>query len=215
MSDMSLRQDVIDELEFEPSLDAANIGVAVKNGVVTLMGYVNSYLEKVKAEEVARDVRGVHGIAEELEVRHPGDKKTSDDEIAQRALKIISWDTMIPENNVQVKVENGRVTLSGQVEWYYQKHAAEYAVRRLHGVNGICNLLTIQPRAQVSDIKNHIENSLKRRAQIEANNIHVTVVGNKVTLDGSVKAWAERYAAENAAWATPGVYMVDNRLHVA
>lgn len=153
MSDMSLRQDVIDELEFEPSLDAANIGVAVKNGVVTLMGYVNSYLEKVKAEEVARDVRGVHGIAEELEVRHPGDKKTSDDEIAQRALKIISWDTMIPENNVQVKVENGRVTLSGQVEWYYEKHAAEYAVRRLHGVKGICNLLTIQPRAQVSDIK--------------------------------------------------------------
>ena len=215
MSDMSLRQDVIDELEFEPSLDAANIGVAVKNGVVTLMGYVNSYLEKVKAEEVARDVRGVHGIAEELEVRHPGDKKISDDEIAQRALKIISWDTMIPENNVQVKVENGRVTLSGQVEWYYEKHAAEYAVRRLHGFKGICNLLTIQPRAQVSDIKNRIENSLKRRAQIEANNIHVTVVGNKVTLDGSVKAWAERYAAENAAWATPGVYMVNNRLDVA
>jgi osmotically-inducible protein OsmY len=215
MCDGSLRQDVVDELEFEPSLDAANIGVAVASGVVTLTGHVKSYIEKVKAEEVVRHVKGVHGIAQELEVRYPSDKKTSDDEIAKRALNIIGWDTTIPADKVQVKVEKGWVTLSGQVDWYYQRDAAENAVRRLHGIKGISNLLTIQPRAQVSDIKNRIETALKRNAELEASNIHVSVAGNTVTLDGNVKAWTERYAAENAAWATPGVNVVDNRLHVA
>lgn len=188
MTDISLRQDVLDELEFEPSLDAANIGATVQNGVVTLTGHVKSYMEKVKAEEVVRHIKGVRGIAQELEVRWPGDKKTSDDEIAQRALNIIAWDTTIPKDKVQVKVENGWVTLSGQVEWYYQKSAAENAVYRLSGISGIHNQLTIEPRVQAADVKNRIENAFKRNAEVESDRIQVSVAGRKVTLDGDVKS---------------------------
>ena len=171
MSDIRLRQDILDELEFEPSLDAAKIGVAVENGVVTITGHVKTYIEKVKAEEVVRHVKGVHGIAQELEVRVPGDKRTSDDEIAKRALDIIAWDTSIPEDKIQVRVEDGWVTLSGEVDWYFQKSAAENAVYRLDGIKGIHNRLTIGPRPQVSDLKNRIESALKRNAELEASKI--------------------------------------------
>jgi osmotically-inducible protein OsmY len=215
MSDVSLRQNIIDEFEFEPSLNAANIGVAVDNGVVTLTGHVGSYMEKVRAERVVQRIKGVHGVAEELEVRYPGDKKTSDDEIAKRALNIISWDTSIPANKVQVKVEGGWITLSGQVEWYYQKVSAEEAVRKISGIKGVSNMLTIEPRVQPSDIKNRIENALKRKAGVEASKIKVSVAGGKVTLDGDVNAWFERNAAEGAAWAAPGVTSVEDHIRIA
>lgn len=215
MSDTILRQDIIDELDFEPSIDAANIGVAVENGIVTLSGHVGSYMQKLKAEELVRHVKGVHGIAQEIEVRYSGDKQTADDEIARRALDTIKWDTTVPADKVQVSVQNGWVSLSGQVEWYYQKAAAESAVRRLYGVKGVSNELTIQPRVQVADLKNRIENAFKRNAEIDASSIKISVSGNKVTLDGRVKSWTERYAAEHAAWAAPGVNAVDDRLSVA
>jgi osmotically-inducible protein OsmY len=215
MSDVSLRQNIIDELEFEPSLNAANIGVAVENGVVTLTGHVRSYMEKVRAERVVQRVKDVHGVAEELEVRYPSDKKTADDEIAKRALNIISWDTSIPADKVQVKVEGGWITLSGQVEWYYQKVSAESAVRRISGVKGVSNMLTIEPRVQPSDIKGRIENALKRKAGVEASKIRVSVSDGKVTLDGNVNAWFERTAAEDAAWAAPGVTSVVDHIHIA
>jgi len=215
MSDKSLRQDIIDELDFEPSIDATNIGVAAENGIVTLSGHVGSYMEKLKAEELVRHVKGVHGIAQEIEVRYPGDKQTADDEIARRALDIVKWDTTVPADKIQVKVQNGWVSLSGQVDWYYQKAAAETAVRRLHGVKGVNNGLTIQPRVQVADLKDRIENAFKRNAELDAANIRISVSGNKVTLDGKVRSWPERYAAENAAWAAPGVSAVDDRLSVA
>jgi len=215
MSDKSLRQDIIDELDFEPSIDAANIGVAAEDGIVTLSGHVGSYMEKLKAEELVRHVKGVHGIAQEIEVRYPGDKQTADDEIARRALDIVKWDTSVPADKIQVRVQSGWVSLSGQVDWYYQKAAAESAVRRLHGVKGVNNELTIQPRVQVADLKGRIENAFKRNAEIDAANIRISVSGNKVTLDGKVKSWPERYAAENAAWAAPGVSAVDDRLSVA
>ena len=215
MSDVSLRQNIIDEFEFEPSLNAANIGVAVNNGVVTLTGHVGSYMEKVRAERVVQRIKGVHGVAEELEVRYPGDKKTSDDEIAKRALNIISWDTSIPANKVQVMVEGGWITLSGQVEWYYQKVSAEEAVRKISGIKGVSNMLTIEPRVQPSDIKNRIENALKRKAGVEASKIKVSVAGGKVTLDGDVNAWFERNAAEGAAWAAPGVTSVEDHIRIA
>jgi osmotically-inducible protein OsmY len=214
MSDISLRQDVMDELEFEPSLDATHIGVIVENGIVTLTGHVKTYMEKLKAEEVVRRVKGVYGIAEELEVRYPSDKKTADDEIARRALDIINWGTTIPPGKIQVSVQAGWVTLSGEVDWYYQKTSAEDAVHRLSGVTGITNLLTIKPQPQVSDVKVRIENALKRNAELESGQIHVSVAGNKVILNGSVKSWPERLAAENAAWAAPGVTMVEDRLHI-
>lgn len=215
MSDLSLRQNIIDELEFEPSLNASNIGVTVENGIVTLTGHVGSYMEKVRAERVVQRIKGVHGVAEELEVRYPDDKKTSDDEIAKRALNIISWDTSIPANKVQVKVEGGWITLSGQVEWYYQKVSAEEAVRKISGVKGVINMMTIEPRVQPSDIKKRIENALKRKAGVEASKIKVSVAGGKVTLDGDVNAWFERNAAESAAWAAPGVTSVEDHIRIA
>lgn len=215
MNDINLRQNVLDELEFEPSLNAANIGVTADDGVVTLTGHVGSYTERVKAEKVVKQVKGVRGLAVELEVRYPGDTQTSDDEIARRALQIIAWDTTIPKDKVQVKVEDGWVTLSGEVEWHYQKVDAEYAVHRLSGVKGITDTMTIKPSVEASDIKSRIENAFERNARIEADDIRVTTSGGKVTLDGHVKAWFERNAAENAAWAVPGVTAVDDRLRLS
>jgi osmotically-inducible protein OsmY len=214
MSDQSLRQDVIDELQFEASLDAANIGVAAKDGVVTLTGHVRSYIEKVKAEEVVSRVKGVQGIAQDLQVHYPSDPKTSDDEIAHRAVDIIRWDTTLPGGAIRVRVENGSVTLTGKVEWYYQKQAAENAVKKLHGVKTIYNLVSIEPTVQPSDIQERIEGALKRNAELEAGRIHVSVRGHKVTLEGSVDTWSERIAAESAAWAAPGVDSVEDKLHV-
>src|SRR5262245_46522214 len=137
MNDKSLRQLIIDELEFEPRIDAANIGVAVENGIVTLTGHVSSYMQKVTAERAVQRVRGVRGVAEEIEVRYAGDKKTADDQIARRALDIIAWDTLIPDGAIKVQVEKGWVTLTGQVDWHFQKDAATAAVKRLTGLIGV------------------------------------------------------------------------------
>ena len=210
--DLVLRQDVLDELEFEPSIDAADIGVTVKDGVVTLIGHVRSYAEKVAAERAVQRVKGVRAIAEELEVRYPERKKTADDEIAKRALAIISWDTTIPDDVIQVKVQAGWITLSGEVDWHFQKRAVEDAVRKLTGVVGVTNLLVVRPRIQADDVKHRIEEALKRNAAIEAGTIRVGVSGGKVTLAGQVHAWYERGVAERAAWAVPGVTAVEDHL---
>jgi osmotically-inducible protein OsmY len=214
MSDISLRQDILDELEFEPSIDAAHIGVAVENGVATLTGHVASYAEKVTAEHAVQRVKGVRGIAQEIEVRYPDAKKTADDEIAKRALNIIGWDTTIPDDRLMVKVQNGWITLSGEVEWNYQKNGAEDAVRKLSGVLGVSNLITVRPRIDTYNLKHRIEDALKRSAEIESNNIRVEVSGGKVTLEGKVSSWYERGVAERAAWAAPGVGTVEDRLVV-
>jgi osmotically-inducible protein OsmY len=214
VTDLSLRDNVLSELEFEPSVNAAHIGVAVDNGVVTLSGHVGSYAEKLMAERVVQRVKGVRAIAQEIEVRLPSDRKTSDDEIAQRALKIIEWDTTIPNGKVQLKVQEGWVTLAGEVQWYFQSSAAEAAVRKLSGVTGITNNITIKPAAHAGDIKHRIENALKRNAELEANQIRVLVSGHRVTLEGKVGAWHERVLAERAAWAAPGVAIVEDRLAV-
>jgi osmotically-inducible protein OsmY len=215
MSDISLRQYVLDELEFEPSINAAHIGVAADKGVVTLSGRVGSYAEKITAERVVQRIKGVRAIAQEIEVRYPDAKKTADDEIAKRALNIIAWDTTVPEDDMKVKVQNGWITLSGEVEWNYQRIAAEDAVRKLSGVLGVSNLLTVRPRIDASDIKLRIEDALKRSAEIEAAGVHVAVSGGKVTLEGRVQSWHERSIAEQAAWAIPGVGIVEDRLVVS
>jgi len=214
MSDITLRQNVLDELEFEPSLDAANIGVAVEDGVVTLTGHVGSYAEKVAAEHVVQRVRGVRAVAQEIEVRYAADKKTADDQIAKRALDIIAWDTTVPEDKVMVKVENGWITLTGEVAWQFQRTAAEHAVRRLTGVVGVTNLMTVRPHVDAAGVKHRIEDALKRNAELEAGAIRVNVVGGKVTLEGNVRAWHERAVAERAAWAAPGVNAVEDHLTV-
>lgn len=214
MSDITVRQDILDELEFEPSIDARNIGVAVNNGVVTLTGHVGSYAEKVAAERLAQHVKGVHAVAQEMEVRYPGDKRSSDDEIAKRAVNIIAWDTTVPDDRIRISVQRGWITLSGDVEWHYQRAGAESAVRKLSGVIGVTNLITVSPRVDASNIKHRIEDALKRNAAVEANAIRVAVSGGKVTLEGKVHAWHERGVAERAAWAAPGVSAVVDRLTI-
>lgn len=214
MSDLNLRQQILDELEFEPSVDAASIGVAVHDGVVTLTGHVRSYAEKIAAERAVQNVRGVRAIAEEIEVRFPEDKKTADDEIARRALDIIAWDTTIPDDHITLKVHKGWITLSGEAEWQYQKTAAETAVRKLSGVVGVTNLVVIKPRVDVSSIQHRIESALKRNAEIEAERIRVLVSGGKVILEGKVHAWHERGVAERAAWSAPGVTSVEDHLTI-
>ncbi len=215
MNDNILRQIIIDELEFEPSIDAANIGVAVDNGVVTLTGHVSTFAQKAAAENAALSVKGVKGLAQEIEVRPFGANVTADDEIARRALHTIGWNTVIPDGAVQVRVQNGWVTLTGKVEWQYQKVAAVDIIRHLQGVLGVDSNIEVKPRTSVSDVKKRIEDALKRNAEVKAKAIDVNVSGGKVTLDGMVHTWAERSAAVRAAWAAPGVHMVEDRIRIA
>ena len=215
MSDRTLKQAVEDELEWEPSINAEHIGVTAEDGVVTLTGHVGSYAEKFTAEKAAKRVKGVRGIAQEIEIRFPNDKKTSDDQIAKRALDIIAWDSTIPKDKVQVKVQDGFVTLSGQVDWHYQRADAEYAVRKLAGITGLFNEIQVKPKVQASDVKLRIENALKRNADLEASSIKVSVLNGRVTLDGKVKAWYERDLAERTAWSAPGVISVEDHISIA
>lgn len=214
MSDSSIRQRIIDELEFEPSIDAANIGVAVNDGIVTLSGNVKTYIERLTAEDAARRVKGVKGIALEIEVTPTGQHRVTDEEIVKRSLNVLKWNTTIPEGSVQVEVRKGWVTLKGNAVWQYQKDAAENAIRRLAGVVGINNWVEIKPQTSTIDIKKRIEDAFKRDAELEAKAITVSVVGSTVKLEGRVHAWSERKAAERAAWSAEGVKIVDDRITV-
>jgi len=214
MDDKTLRQFIIDELDFEPSIDAANIGVAVEKGVVTLTGHVANYVEKLAAERAVKRVKGVKAIAQEIEVRFSNQPKRSDDEIAQRALDILTWSVQVPADSIQVKVEKGWITLTGAVEWQYQKQAAESAVRHLSGILGVSNMIGIEPHVAAADVHRKIMDSLKRNAEVEADSIRVVVDNGKVILEGKVKAWYERNLAERAAWSAPGVKAVEDRLSI-
>ncbi|NTF82945.1 BON domain-containing protein [Rhizobium rhizogenes] len=214
MDDITLRQLVIDELEFDPSINAANIGVTAENGVITLTGHVPTYAEKEAAERTTRRIKGVKAIAQDIEVRPAGTHKTADDEIAKRSVNTIAWHVTIPKDAVQVKVQNGWVTLNGRVEWQYQKTAAADAVRDLSGVVGVSNMIEVAPRASSADVKKRIEDAFRRDAEIEAKAININVADGKVTLQGKVKTWSERQAAEHAAWSAPGVRNVEDRLLV-
>lgn len=215
MSDTRLRQDILDELEYEPSIDAANIGVAVGKGIVTLTGHVHSYAEKYAAERITQRVKGVHAIAEEIEVRLPEHKKTADDEIASRVLKILAWGAAISDPaNIQIKVEKGFVTLAGVVDWHFQRSAAESSVRHLSGIRGIDNQLRIRPMMELLDIRQGIRDALRRNAEIEADSIDVEVSGSHVTLRGKVHSLRERVMAERAAWKARGVTAVTDYLTI-
>jgi len=216
MTDSQLRQDIIDEFEFDPSFSGEHIGVAVDKNVVTLTGHVSSYAEKLAVIAAARRVKGVHAIAEEIDVRYPFQNKTADDQIAKRAIDILSWDVLVPPSGVEVLVQDGWVTLSGNVNWYYEKTAAEDDVRKLSGVRGVTNKIVIKPRIDSANVKDRIEAALKRHAEVEAKAIRVTVKeGNKVVLEGKVDNWDERRAVETAAWSAAGVASVDDRLTIA
>lgn len=213
--DLALQQRVIDELEFDPRIHAAHIGVGARNGVVTLSGHVATYEEKRVAEEIARRVRGVTAVAQELEVHLPADKKTSDDEIAERAVQMLNWDVLIPHERITVKVERGYVTLGGEVEWHYQRAEAEKNVSRLGGVKAVINDIRVRPVVRSVDVEAKIRAALERNAETEAHRVSVGVSGTKVTLTGKVNAWTERETIERAAWSVPGVTEVDDQIGLA
>jgi osmotically-inducible protein OsmY len=215
MSDKILRQSIIDEIDFEPSIEAANIGVAVDNGIVTLTGHVGSYAERMAAEKAARKVRGVRGVVEEIKVRFAGEALPRDEDLAKRAVQMLDWSVTVPPNAIQVGLQDGWITLTGEVAWQYQKEEAQAALKRLGGVSGIINMIEVKPRASATDVRSKIEAALKRNAEVEADHITVSVKGDTVTLDGSVHAWYERRLAENAAWSAYGVRSVVDHLTLA
>lgn len=211
--DKHLMQAVIDELNWEPSVNSANIGVTAKDGVVTLMGHVGSYSEKYAAEKAVRRVKSVKAIAEEIEVKLPLGVERSDEEIAAAAIGRLKWDAAVPSDAVKVKVEKGRVTLTGQVDWHYQQQAAADDIRSLWGVTGVSNQIAIKPKADASNIKENILIAL-HRSWFDPSTIKVAVDGGKVKLSGSVDDWNEWSLAASAAWAAPGTTSVENRIRV-
>lgn len=214
MSDLTIRSDIEAELEFEPSLTAAGIGVAVENGVATLTGNVPSYAEKLVAERAASRVRGVRAIVEELIVHLAFDKKHDDKEIADRAANVLAWSVYFPVNTIHVKVEKGWITLTGEIDWQYQKVAAESAVRKLDGVTGVINLITIHAHVSTFDVRERITQAYRRNAELDSSGIKISVDGGTVTLSGEVRAWGERVTAEAAAWGVPSVTKVVDNLIV-
>lgn len=214
MNDVLIRRAVEDELAWEPSFDAAGVGVAVNEGIVTLSGHVASYAAKMAAEEATKRVKAVRGVIDNLEVRYAA-VTDSDEEIAKRVANLLDWDATLPKNAVKVAVKQGYVTLSGTVPWQYQRVSAELGLRRLHGVRGVSNLIKVKPQITAFDVKRRIEQALDRQADVDAAGIRVTVDGDKIKLDGKVKAWFERDAIERAAWATPGVREVEDHVHIA
>ena len=210
-----LQRDVMDELEFEPSVNAANIGVTTKNGIVTLTGKVSSYAEKYAATEAAGRVIGVKAVIDEMKVDLPSFHQRDDQDIAEAAVNALKWHVLIPQNAIRVKVDKGWVTLEGTVDYKFQQSVAEDAVQNLTGVTGVSNLITLKTVVAPSDLKIKIENALSRAAELDGEDITVEVTGNKVTLKGNVSSWAERDEAERAAWSAPGVWTVDDQLEIA
>ncbi|HEX6307074.1 MAG TPA: BON domain-containing protein [Longimicrobiales bacterium] len=209
-----LRQEVIDELRWDTSLDAAPIGVAVSDGAVTLTGHVRSYAEKRAAEKAAKRVRGVKAVANDLEVRLPGSLRRDDADIAAAISHVLEWNVSIPRE-VTASVEQGWVTLEGEVDWAFQRNAAERAVREVTGVRGVTCLIRLRVRPVPRDIREQIQRTFQRSAQLDAEHIDVTVADGIVTLTGTVRSWSERLEAEHAARAAAGVRSVDNRLQVS
>jgi osmotically-inducible protein OsmY len=213
-SDSDIQKDIVQELHWEPSLQNDDIAVGVRDGVVTLAGFVDSYADKWTAERVAGRVKGVKAVANDIEVKLPASASRPDPDIARAALDALKWNVSVPHERIKVKVEKGWLTLEGDVDWFYQKEAAERAVRYLTGVQGVSNLITVKARPTPTDVKEKIKETLQRGAEFDADRITVEVDGSKAILRGTVRSYAEMRDAERAARNAPGITEVENRLTV-
>ena len=211
----TLQHDVLEELEGDPSIDATKIGVATDNGVVTLTGHVRTYSEKSAAERIAKRVKGVDALANDIEVRLASGSERDDTDIAKAALEALRWNVALPRDKVKVTVTNGWLRLEGEVDWDYQRRVAFDAVRGLHGVRGVTDDIAIIPKIKATDVKDKIEAALRRSAELDAKKISVETSNGRVTLRGKVRSWVEREDAVSAAWAAPGVRKVVDELKVS
>ncbi|WP_340155093.1 BON domain-containing protein [uncultured Winogradskyella sp.] len=214
-TDSSIKQDVLDELEWQPSIDETQIGVVVKDGVVTLSGTVDSYVKKREAENAVKSVVGVKAVAEDIEVHYGNGYKKSDTEIASAAVNALKWNISVPENKVDVKVENGWVYLTGEVKWDFEKNAAKKSVENLQGVKYVVNNISLKNLVDTGDIKTKIRKAFERSADIDSKGINVTAEGHTVKLTGKVHSLKEKDDARKTAYYSPGVWTVDNELEVA
>jgi osmotically-inducible protein OsmY len=215
-SDEQIQRDVLDELKWDARVQPNEIGVAVKDGIVALTGWVDSFAKKWVAERAAHRVHGVMAVVNDIEVRLPGSAERSDEDLALAATRALEWDTLVPMENVELTVSKGTVTLRGEVEWEFERQEAERAVRRLSGVRGVINAITVRPRVTASpqELQQKIENALVRNAETDAQRITIDVDGSKVILRGTVRSWMEKREAERIAWSSPGVTSVDNRIQI-
>ncbi|MGZ5191141.1 MAG: BON domain-containing protein [Flavisolibacter sp.] len=213
-SDAQIQQDVMNELKWNPYLQASRIGVSVKNAIVTLSGQVDSYSHKIEAERSAKKVTGVAGIAEDIQIGVSPVYKKTDPEIAESVLHALKWHSAVPNDKIKIKVEDGVVTLEGLVDWDFQRNSARNAMVNLTGVRNVINLITIRVATTATDVKNKISEAFHRAATIDAHNINVEVVGNKAILRGKVRSLAEKEDAADAAWCAPGISIVENHLEL-
>ena len=214
-SDSEIERDVREELKWDPDLDAEDIAISVKDGVVTLAGFTRGYSDRLEAEHAAKRVAGVHAVANDIEVRLPSIDQRPDPDIARDAIASLKAQLPISHENIKVIVKDGWLTLEGTVEWQYQKTTAENAVRKVKGVKGVTNVMSLKPKVEPTDIQRRIQEAFKRNAEVDANRITVETHGSEVILKGTVRSWIEREEAERVAWSAPGITRVEDRIVVS